>query len=194
MHPKESKRQSTGTGKLANLSLKDSEIFIGKEFSNHHELQELLNDSNYFPVLMYPGKNVWTANKEGFDKIIGNKRLLVIIVDATWRFSKTLINHNRFLLDLPRVSFTGNYQSIYTFKREPRPECISTIESCYFFIKEMQSVGLENEKLNPEPLMNVFKAMIKFQLQAENERILGIRPTAHTNHTHPEVLRVIPDF
>lgn len=194
MHPKEAKRQRTGTGNLAHISLKNSEIIVGLDFSKNERLQTLLNDPQYYPVMMYPGEDAWTAKKDGFAQILQGRTLLVLILDATWFCSKKMIEHNPFLLELPRISFYGNYQSIFTFKHEPRPEYISTIESCYYFIKEMQENNLVNKDINPEPLMDVFKEMIKYQLQAENERILGIRPNSHNYDCHYNKLKEIPDF
>ena len=194
MHPKEAKRQRTGTGNLAHISLKDSEILVGLDFANHARLNELLNDSHYFPVLMYPGEDAWTAQKQGFKEEIAARTLLVLILDATWFCSRKMIEHNPFLLNLPRVSFSGTYRSIFTFKHEPRPEYISTIECCYYFIKEMQTAGLCNKAVDPEPLMTVFKEMIKLQLTAENERILGIRPNSHNYDAKYNKIREIPDF
>ena len=194
MHPKEAKRQRTGTGNLAHISLKDSEIIVGLDFSKNERLMSLLNNPEYYAVLMYPGENAWTARNEKLKETLKGRKLLVIILDATWFCSKKMIEHNPFLLELPRISFYGNYTSIFTFKHEPKPEYISTIECCYYFIKEMQDNGLADKNVNPEPLMNVFKEMIKFQLRAENERILGIRPNSHNYDIHYTKLREIPDF
>lgn len=194
MHPKEAKRQRTGTGNLAHLCLKNSEIIIGLDYSKNERLKQLLTDSQYYPVMMYPGEEAWTAKKEGFAQTLNGRTLLVLILDATWFCSRKMIEHNPFLLELPRVSFYGDYRSIFTFKHEPRPEYISTIESCYYFIKEMQENNLTDKNINPEPLMDVFKEMIKFQLRAENERILGLRPNTHNYDVHYNKLKEIPNF
>ena len=194
MHTKEAKRQRTGTGNIAHISLKDSEIIVGLEFTHNKRLQELLNDPKYFPVMMYPGQEAWTAKSEGFKQAVGNRTLLVLILDATWFCAKKIIDHNPFLLELPRVSFYGDYRSIFTFKHEPKPEYISTIESCYYFIKELQENNMVDSAIDPEPMMNAFKQMIKFQLQAENERILGLRPNTHGYDTKYHKLKEIPDF
>lgn len=105
--------------------------------------------------------------------------LLVIILDATWFCSRKIIEHNPFLLELPRLSFYGSYRTEYRFKREPRPECISTIESCYYLIKELQQTGLVNPACDVEPLMTVFRRMVQDQIDAQNERIAGLRPNTH---------------
>ena len=159
MHPKEAKRERTGTGRIAHVSLADE---------------------RYFPVLLYPGKDAHTVRTEGFTDLVGDKTLLVIVIDATWFCSRKVIEHSAFLLDLPRLSFAGSYRSEFTFKREPSPDYISTIESCYYLIKELQAAHLANENANPEPLMTAFRKLIRDQLQAQNDRIDGKLPDTHS--------------
>ena len=108
MHQKEAKRQRTGTGHIAKISLKDSEILVGFEFEHNKRLQELLADPQYFPVMMYPGEEAWTAKREGFKEALAGKKLLVLILDSTWFCARKLIEHNPFLLKLPRLSFYGD--------------------------------------------------------------------------------------
>lgn len=194
MHPKEAKKNRTGTGHIARISLTGCEIIMGLDFAENKRLQELLHDHRYFPMMMFPGPEAWTAKKEGFKETLGGRIPLPIILDSTWWCAKKMIQHNPFLLDLPRLSFYGDYRSIYTFKKEPEPEYISTVESCYYLIKEFQDNGITDKNVNPEPMMDAFKAMIKFQLQAENERILGLRPNVHQKDAKYSKLRDIPDF
>ena len=66
MHPKEYRKQRTGTGRLAKISLKDSEILVGIDFSQNTRLQALLNDPRYFPVLLYPGEDAWNVKIERY--------------------------------------------------------------------------------------------------------------------------------
>ena len=193
MHPKEYKKQRTGTGRLAKNTLIDSEILVGLDFTENTRLKALLNDPQYFPVLLYPGEDAWTASKEGFKETVGNRKLLALIIDATWFCSRKVIEHSPNLLELPKLSFSGSYRSIFTFKHEPRPEYISTIETCYYLIKELQPSGLASAA-DPEPLMDVFKQMIKDQIRAENERIQGLRPNTHPNDYKYKTIREIPDY
>lgn len=194
MHPKEAKHQRTGTGRISHVALADSEILVGLDFTKNARLQELLNDEKYFPVLLYPGIDAWTVKKTGFKEEIGDRTLLVLIIDATWFCSRKIIEHTPSLLALPRVSFAGEYRSIFTFKHEPRPEYISTIESCYYLIKELQEGSIIDNAINPEPLMNVFKKMIQDQLVAENERIEGIRPNTHSTDWKYQQKKEVPNF
>ena len=199
MHPKEFRRTRTGTGYLAHSCLVGSEIIVGQDFSANQRLNQLLQDPEYLPFLMYPGEdaiNVIDGKAEGkLEELVkGGKKLLILILDATWFCAKKLIEKNPFLLDLPKLSFKGDYRSIFTFKREPRPEYISTIECCYYFIKEMQEAGLITQELDPEPLMKIFKEMIKLQLTAENERIMGIRTNSHSYDAKYNKIKELPKY
>lgn len=211
MHPKEAKRQRTGTGRLAHICLADSEILQGLEFSENVRLRELLKNKKFFPVLMYPGNDSWNVNDENFAKLFlpknceknqnekkfklcEQKILMPIIIDATWFCSRKIIEHNKFLLALPKLSFAKNYSSIFTFKHEPRPECVSTIETCYYLIKELQEAKIISQSVNPEPLMAIFKRLISDQLRAENERVQGLRPSTHGYDWKYNKIREIPNF
>lgn len=171
MHPKEAYHQKTGTGRLSHLSLPESEIIIGINFTKNKRLLTLLSDSHYYPVLLYPDENAWTASKEGFKDAIGEKQLLVVVVDATWACAKKMLKLSPNLHTLPKLSFRAGYRSQFEFKQQPAEECLSTIESCYYLIKELSSVGIVADDINPEPLMSVFKTMIKYQLESERQRL-----------------------
>ena len=192
MHPKEAKRQRTGTGRLASLTLDGSEILVGVDFSANERLNTLLSDPAYFPVLLYPGDDAWTAGKAGFKECVAGRKLLVIIIDSTWACSKKMIKLSGNVLALPKLSFSGSYKSIYTFKKEPKDYCVSSIESCYYLIKELQAASMVSADINPEPLMDVFKELVKFQLSKENERIASGLPGSHAYDWKYTKLRDVP--
>ncbi len=194
MHPKEAKKQKTGTGRLASLCLPESEIFIGVDFTKNIRLNSLLCDEKYFPVLLYPSPDAKTCKSDEFREKLKGKKLLAIILDSTWFCSKKMMRESLNLKSLPRLSFSGNYKSIFTFKHEPKEYFISTIETCYYLIHELQDVGLVPSNISSEPLMNTFKAMIKFQLTKENERIEGKLPNNHATDWKYTKLKEIPDF
>ena len=77
MHPKEVKKNRTGTGWITRISLKDCEILEGLDFSKNKRLNELLSDSRYYPVLLYPGEDAWNAEKPGFKEEINGRRPLI---------------------------------------------------------------------------------------------------------------------
>lgn len=194
MHPKEAKHQRTGTGRLAHVCLPESEIIMGIDFTKNERVCQLLSDPKYYPVLLYPGDDAWTCKKEGFAEAVGSRQLLVFVIDSTWFCSKKMIKLSTNLLSLPKLSFSGSYKSIFTFKKEPYDYCVSTIESCYYLIKELQTCSLVSPSVDPEPLLNVFKKMIVFQLEKENERIeLGL-PSTHQKDAVYTTKKEIPVF
>lgn len=196
MHPKEAKRQRTGTGRIAHAGLLDSEIIMGIDFTKNERLCALLADPQYYPVLLYPSKDAWNSKKEGFKQELNGRKLLAIIIDSTWFCSKKMIALSTNIMALPKLSFSGLYSSIFTFKREPHPECVSTIETCYYLIKEFKESGLIAGTTNnsEESLMDAFKMMIKFQLQKENDRIAGLLPNTHANDYKFTKKKEIPNF
>lgn len=194
MHPKEARKQRTGTGRLAHLCLPESEIIVGIDFTHNQHLNNLLNDPKYFPMLMYPGDDVYTAKSGSLLSDMKGRTPLIIIIDSTWFCSKKMIKESMNVNTLPRISFYGSYKSIFTFKHEPEEYCVSTIESCYYIIKEFQDQGLAPKEADPEPLMNVFKQMILHQINAENDRIASGRPGNHAYDSHYNKIREVPDF
>jgi Uncharacterized conserved protein len=169
MHPKEARQMRTGTGRIVTLSLQDSEIIIDVDFTANKRLNELLSDESYLPLLLYPGENAYTAGELPCEKTEGRK-LLIIVIDGTWAQAKKMFRLSDNLKTLPRISFRAGYRSTFRFKKEPMEECLSTVESCYYLLKELKDAGWTNTALDPEPLMNAFDHMVDFQIECETLR------------------------
>jgi len=174
MHPKEAYRQKTGTGRLAALSLVDSEILIGIDFTYNERLNELLSGTgagqNLFPVVLYPASNAYFTDTASFRTDIGSKKLMVIVVDATWFFALRMVKLSTNLYPLPKLSFKNAYRSQFQFKRQPAPECLSTIESCYYLLEELKLAGIANNQVDVSGLMETFHTMVHRQLACEQSR------------------------
>ena len=194
MHPKEAKKQKTGTGRLAHLCLPESEIFVGIDFTNNKQLNDLLQNPKYYPVLMYPSDNAVNASSESLAVELKDKILMPIIIDSTWFCSRKILKTSKNLMTLPRFSFMNQYKSVFTFKTEPKEYCVSTIETCYYLINELKEQKLVNINCDTKPLMNVFTKMIEFQLKKENERIESGLPGAHAYDSKYTKLKEIPTF
>ena len=193
MHQKEAKHQKTGTGHLSHITLTDSELLVGVDFTHNARVNELIANPAYYPVVLYPGIDAYTASTPQFQTAAATKTVLVFVIDATWFCAKKIMDKSFNLQQLPKLSFEGTYHSMYTFKREPRPECVSTIESCYYLIQEMQAAGMA-QQCNPQPLLTVFKAMVRYQLEAENKRIeLGL-PSRISKPNHYTTKKEIPAY
>ncbi|MBU3915530.1 DTW domain-containing protein [bacterium] len=163
MHPQEAYKQKTGTGRLAKLSLKDSDLIIDTGFNDHIPVNILLENPDYYPVILYPGIDTLQVEDPCFRVDMGTKKLLVFIIDATWAKSRKMMYLSPNLGNLPKISFQTAYRSQFSIKRQPHPHCLSTIESTYYLIHELQDAGLIENFINPEGLMTVFKKMVAFQ-------------------------------
>jgi DTW domain-containing protein YfiP len=131
MHPQEAFKQKTGTGRLTNLTLIGSEIIIDTAFDQNLRTQELLNDSSHYPMVLYPGKEAHSTETFNFDSELKNRKLLIFLIDATWRFSRQMISRSPSLQKLPKLSFSREYRSIFEIKKQPTEYSLSTIESSY---------------------------------------------------------------
>lgn len=194
MHPKEAYQQKTGTGRLCALSLAESEILVGIDFTDHPRLLELTSGRDgskpygdgkqYYPVVLFPSEQALTAGDPRLHSRIRRKKLLVIVLDATWFFAKKMWKLSRSLHDLPCLSFERAYRSNFIFKRQPSPEYLSTIESVACLIRELKEAGCTPPETDETPLLRLFNIMVQFQLsceQARNEK--------QARNLHPELFK-----
>ncbi|MBU1076980.1 MAG: DTW domain-containing protein [Spirochaetes bacterium] len=172
MHPKEAYRQRTGTGRLAHLSLLHSELIVGINFTDHPAVNAYINDPLYYSMVLYPGTNSLTSDSAQLQKRLSAhpaKKLLVFIIDATWILAKKMMRQSHNLQKLPMLSFSHSYYSRFVIKSQPGSFCLSTIESVYYLIKELQEGSLIKRKVDPEGLMDVFQKMINFQIECTRD-------------------------
>lgn len=176
MHPFEFKRIKANTGRLTHVCLADSELFIGESFDTHEEVQALINDPKNFPVLLYPGKTARDLSKGELARgDFAGRRLVVFLLDATWRLVRPMLRNSLTLQALPRIMFSNAAPSRYVIKRQPEPGCLSTLEAVHELLLALDRAGLDTYA-QPDQLLTLFQRMQEFQLQciAENRR-LGIR-------------------
>ena len=164
MHPKEYKRQTTGTGRMTHQGLRNSEILVNVNFSDSKRLNTLLNDSSYYPVILYPGEDsINLSNNDPFE-IPLRKTLLIIILDGTWRLAKKIRTASTNLHGIPRICFTPEAASRYCFKRQPADFCVSTIEATYYLLDILDKRGIENLHGIHSSLLDAFDSLVRYQL------------------------------
>lgn len=172
MHPREAYHQKTGTGRLASLSLVDSEIIIGVDFTENKRFNMLVSGQNeyadYYPVVLYPATDAFYTDTPEFRTAIGNKKLMVILIDATWYLAQKMIKLSSNIRRLPALSFRKEYRSQFQIKKQPDPVCLSTIETSYYLIDELKSAGVANATADHSGLLNVFNKMVSYQKSFKN--------------------------
>jgi len=164
MHPKEFKREKAGTGRLAHLSLPNSEIQVGVEFDHHPAVQRILADATHQVVLLYPGKEATNLSDPTVNlDLPTGRRLVVLILDATWSCARKMLKLSPSLQRLPRVMFTPSAPSRYVIKQQPLAGCLATIESVYEVIVALNRRGRE-AVAEPEQLLALFDRMQQRQI------------------------------
>ena len=62
MHPKEFKKVKNGTGHLTHLSLNNSDLFVGVDFTNHSAINEIINTHESY--VLYPSDDAINISNE----------------------------------------------------------------------------------------------------------------------------------
>ena len=164
-HPKESKHL-IGTGRLAHLALAESFLLDGIDFTNHAGVQELLSDPKRDCAILYPGptsKNIRVA----LEATEPSKQLTLFVLDGTWDSVRSILRLSKNLQNLPRLSFAVERPSAYEgVRKQPRPDCLSTVEAIARVIEEVEGAESANRLLAP------FLGMVKQQLEfGENSTV-----------------------
>lgn len=169
MHPKEFKQEKAGTGRLTHLCLSHSQIHMGIGFDENDEVQALINDPDNFPMLVYPSvgaRNLSSGDLHPSD--LGNRRLVVFLLDATWALAKKMLRLSPSIQRLQRVMFTPSAPSRFIIKQQPIEGCLSTLEATHELLLALQRSGLDDYPL-PEQLLGLFARMQDYQLSCARD-------------------------
>lgn len=186
MHPYEYKRVKANTGRLTHLCLADSELHLGIGFDEHEAVQALINDPQNFPVLLYPGRDSRDLSKGELPVAdLAGRRLVVFLLDATWRLVRPMFRTSLSLQRLPRIMFTNAAPSRYIIKRQPEPGCLSTLEATHELLCALDLAGLDVYS-QPAQLIDLFHRMQDFQIRRAAENALhGDRRPPRPNPQDP---------
>ena len=169
MHEKEFRKTKNGTGRMTHLSLPNSYLFVGIDFTDHKRLNALLDDPNYEPFILYPSDQALNLSTHKLSMPEG-KNPLFILIDSTWACSKKMIKLSSNLSSLPKVSFTTTQTSNFAIKEQPKAYCLSTIETTHKILELLSQQNIENfPQENLAKLLQPFTSMINYQLQAAND-------------------------
>lgn len=196
MHPKEFKQEKAATGRLTHLCLPQSTLHMGISFDDHAEVQELLSDPQYLPVLLYPGPAALNLSelaspdpaiaataRTRFSQLgeeLAHRTLLVVLLDATWALGRKMLKLSPGLQRLPRIMFTPSAPSRYVIKQQPHPACLSTLEATHELLLALEQAGLDRYPL-PAQLLALFERMQAYQLKcASDPTRAGYRRSAYS--------------
>lgn len=167
MHPVE-ERHPVGTGRMAHQCLKNSHMFVGIEFDEHAQLNALLDDPRYSPLLMFPGPksvNLTLLSEPERASLIEVGRIpLVIVLDGTWHHAKKMLHLSPKLQKLARICFSLDKLSGFIVRKQPHPHCFSTIEAIHEVINLLGSDEIKVTRAH-DILLEVFSSMVNRQLE-----------------------------
>lgn len=167
MHPKEAKKERHGTGRMSSIILKNSEIIIGINFDQDRKVQAYLSDSTKECYLLYPGDHSHNISQAPLEKT--DKERVIFIIDGTWPCAKNMMKRSTCLHQLPRISFDSSLESKFKIKQQPAKYCLSTIESLYVLVNELNKQGEESLTHEHQNLMEVFERFVSFQIDCAND-------------------------
>jgi DTW domain-containing protein len=176
MHPKEYRRERTGTGRLACLNLANAEIVPGVAFDGDPRVRRLMDDPANFPALLYPSPGAVHLSLSGFigpgserfREALGDarsaRRLVVFLIDSTWSCSRAVLRESPGIARLPRLQFLPREPSRWVIKRQPRDYCLSTIEAIHELLTALEAAGLDAYP-DKRRLLDAFAAMQDYQIE-----------------------------
>lgn len=141
-HPKEYRKVRVATGRLAHLSLVGSELLVGMEFDRHPRVRALLDDPSTDCRLVYPGPHVENLSHGEYRPTPGLQSVFFLI-DGTWSTARSILRRSRRVAALPRVGFDTAAPSEFAIKRQPRPECLCTLEAAHRCLTLLAAQGHE---------------------------------------------------
>jgi len=167
MHPKEFKKTKNGTGHLTHLSLPNSELFMGIDFTDNARINEIIATHQSF--ILYPSThaiNLSHHNPIAQNTLHVKKPMAIFLIDSTWACSLKMMRESQNLHALPHLSFEPTKRSEFKIKEQPLEYCLSTIESTLTVLELLNHWSIETisqEKLNV--FLTPFHAMITYQLR-----------------------------
>ncbi|WP_345785729.1 tRNA-uridine aminocarboxypropyltransferase [Pelagicoccus sp. SDUM812002] len=157
------------TGRLTHHCLAESELIVGDRFDENESVQALIDDPKNYPVLLFPGKEARDLSKGELQaEDLSGRRLVVFLLDGTWRMVRPMLRFSECLQRLPRVMFSNAHPSRYVIKRQPEAGCLSTLEAAHELLIALERSGLD-EYAEPEQMLDLFAEMQAFQVKCEQE-------------------------
>ncbi|WP_437759003.1 DTW domain-containing protein [Sorangium sp. So ce1389] len=147
-HPRE-RRVGIGTARMTHLSLPNSELHEGVIFEEDARIIALASDPT--TAVLFPGGDADPAG--------GPPVRSLIVVDGTWWQARKMLALNPRLASVRRIGVTPRAPGNYRIRREPRPECLATVEAVASAL-----AALEDEPARFDAMLRAFEFMVDRQI------------------------------
>lgn len=160
MHPKEFKKVKNNTGFFTHLSLKNSELFIGVDFSENRRINEII--ATHDSYILFPSEDALNLNET--NPVSHVKNMAIFLIDSTWACTKKMFTQSKNLQKLKHMSFQTSRISEYKIKEQPESNYLSTIESTHVVLELLNDLDVEDlSKSELEGFLKPFYKMIEYQ-------------------------------
>jgi DTW domain-containing protein YfiP len=158
-HPQEARR-TISTARIVTLSLPGSRHFVGVDFSSNRQLVECVTQPPGPVYLVYPERGAPEVGElhrreNGWPGVVPT----FILIDGTWAQARKIKNQNPILGGLPRVALSPDRPSNYQIRKQPRPNCLCTVEAAELLLSR-----LEGPRSRYRPLLEAFERLVARQL------------------------------
>lgn len=201
IHPLEARRR-IATGRMAHLCLENSHLIEGHNYTDDERVNALIAREDAEKVILYPGKTAVNLTESRTDLSTlfpPDKKLIVFVIDGTWATARQTMNVSRNLKALPKVCFTPASPSRFRVRKQPFPECYSTIEAIHHMIDLFgESRGFSAAGREHDHLLRIFQWMVEKQLDlirnASNPRRPSGKPTWRTKSRKKRAQEAASEF
>jgi len=165
MHPKEFRKTKNGTGHLTHLSLLNSELFVGIDFTHHARINEII--ATHESYILYPSKQAINLSQTPLHVENVKQKIAIFLIDSTWACSLKMMRMSHNLHPLSHISFDATKRSEFKIKEQPMEYCLSTLESTLTVLELLKQWHIEAiSDENVKAFLTPFHAMVSYQLQS----------------------------
>jgi DTW domain-containing protein YfiP len=157
-HPLEVK-QSKGSVTLLHQSLEKSQVIVGENFAENHEVELLLKQYDQQCAVLYPSDKATVLSEENHD--ISPPKCLFIL-DGTWKKSYKMFMTNDWLQKLPFFTLADDIVGQYQIRKTTKKNALSSLEACCYALTVLEHQG--NDGSRYQPLLSSFVEFNNFQI------------------------------
>jgi len=150
-----------GSAIIAKLGLQQVQCWVGEDFTEHADLNRLINASAADMLVLYPAEA-----SENVALVEGRQVKYLLIIDATWRKAKRIWGCNPQLHDLRCAKLMLDKGSNYRIRKISEQGYLSTIEAAVEGLRL-----LEKKPQAYQPLLALFDEMINYQIQSMGSEV-----------------------
>lgn len=165
IHPIEVKRK-IASGRMTHLSLLNSELIKGEDYTYNTRVNDLLDDPKNQCMILYPGRNSFNiTNRANECGVQSDKKTVLFVIDGTWATARKTMRLSQNLKSLPQICFTPPKPSRFRVRKQPKPECLSTIEAVHHSIELLgEACGFDVKSRKHDQLLKLFDQFVDRQI------------------------------